>query len=115
MTGWLISVFGLGCSCAASKVARLSATGQIRFIFITFTLLEYALGNHGMDAFGAVHGLRDVEIHGDARESIGVFAAEVLFCDQEVDGFPRGVNRGLVEIGIEPHGDPVRGSLAAGP
>src|ERR1700682_2021538 len=37
-------------------------------------LLEDTLRNHGVDALGAVHGLRDIEVHPHAGEHVRILA-----------------------------------------
>src|SRR5580704_17190995 len=43
----------------------------------------------------AVHELRDVDVHRDARQHVGVIAAQMLFCHEEVDHVAHGMLRGF--------------------
>jgi len=72
-----------------------------------------ALRDHAVDSFGGVDGLGDVEVPLERCRACSVLAREVLFGDEEIDGFADGHFDGFIERGVEAHRDPVGGRLAA--
>ena len=76
---------------------------------------EQGLGNHPVDAFGAVYELGDFEIDGDAGEHVGFGLFHLLFGDEEIDRFTDGDFGGFGEVFVDAHDDPVGGGFGAGP
>jgi hypothetical protein len=68
-----------------------------------------------VDALGAVDGLRDVEITGEAAQHVGVGCREAGLFAQKRDHLAQRLDGALVEVGVHAHGDVVARCLGARP
>src|SRR3989454_918132 len=73
------------------------------------------LRQKGVDASLAVHELRDPQVHGVARQDVGVVAAQMLLAHQEIEHFIHGNLDGIFQVFVEPHGHEMRGRFGARP
>src|SRR5207249_11917459 len=82
---------------------------------VSGSVKEDRLRQQGVDALLAVHKLGDTQVYRVSGQHIGVFAAESLFDDQEIEHLVHGDLGGLLKILVEAHGHVMRGSFGAGP
>lgn len=68
-----------------------------------------------MDAFRAVHQLRDAEIRRHARRHIGFLAAEFLFRHQKINHFAHGDFGGGCQVFVNAHSHKSGGRFGARP
>jgi hypothetical protein len=72
------------------------------------------LGQEGMDPLCPIDDLGHHQIHGDAREYVGIVAGQALDLDEEVEHLARRDLGGFMQIRMQPHGHIVRGGLRPG-
>src|ERR1700751_236819 len=79
------------------------------------TRSEIALIQHDMYAFAAVHNLGDTQIGGKAQQRIGLITIETSVYANQIDHQPQRDDDAVIEVGVERHGDHMRGRFGERP